>query len=66
MVVGGARREVGAAEAFGGVFEPSHRKVLGETVSLALLRGHVGRGGGGAGEGAASGFVGAARVGPGC
>ncbi len=66
MVVGGARVEVGAAVAFGGVFEPSHRKVLGEAVGLAFLRGHVRRGGGGAGERTAGGFVGAARVGPGC
>ncbi len=66
MVVGGARGEFRAAEAFSGVFEPSHRKILGEAVGLAFLRGHVRRGGGGAGEGAADSFVGAARVGPGC
>lgn len=65
MVVGGAGGEVGAAEAFGGVFEPSQRKVLGEAESLAFFSGHVRGGGGGTGEGATNSFIGAARIAPG-
>lgn len=66
LVVGGARGQIGAAVAFGGVFESGHRKVLGEAEGLTFLRGHVRGGGGGGGEGTAGGLVGAARVGPGC
>ena len=66
LVDGGAGAEVGAAVAFGGIFDAGDGEGLREAVGLASLGGHVRGGGGGGGKGTdGGGFVGAAVEGPG-